>query len=260
MFVAACEDATVEVARAPGEPGVEDVEDAGTPSTADAGSHPGKPDAAPGDDAGASSADAGGSSPDAGASSADAGQPIKDAAPDVAASLCTRTFGTGVAPSHGRLDGTVRAVILPGDTTCPSDNDHVIVQIDSGGATYPLWINVESNLPTTVDKLVRVATPSLALPFPAWSSGWHGGLSLDYPSVGLHSTAAFTPMAISALGPFIASKVPIGARVSAYAYGFNTMDGAHKVHRNIGGDDGALVVLGTGAPTWLAFHFAGQSF
>jgi hypothetical protein len=247
MFVAACEDATLESPRTPGEPDVEDVDDAAPSRTEDAGTHPVKGDAGRGDDARPSSSDAG-------------TPPIKDAAPDVAAIRCTTTFGTAVSPSHGRLDGTVRAVILPGDTMCPSDNDHVIVQIDSSGGAYPVWINVESNLPTTVDKVVRVATPTLTLPFPAWSNGWHGGLSLDYPSLGLHSTASFTPMAIGSLGALIVSKVPVGARVSAYAYGFNTLDGAHKVHRNLGGDDGALVVLGTGTPTWLAFHFAGQSF
>ena len=245
MCVAACEDATLESPR-PGDPDVENVEDAG-PSNEDAGAHPVKSDAGPGDDAGGPSSDAG-------------TQLIKDAAPDVVTPRCTTTFGAAVAPSHGRLDGTVRAVILPGDATCPSDNDHVIVQIDSATGAYPVWINVESNLPTTVDKVVRVATPTLALPFPAWSSGWHGGLSLDYPSLGLHSTISFMPMSIGSLGALIVSKVPVGARVSAYAYGFNTMDGAHKVHRNLGGDDGALVVLGATTPTWLAFHFAGQSF
>jgi hypothetical protein len=244
MFVAACEDATLETPRAPGEPDVGDVEDAGAAND-DAGARPVKADAG---------------TDDAGSSSDDAATTIKDAAPDVATTRCTTTFGTAVAPNHGRLDGTVRAVILPGDTTCPSDNDHVIVQIDATGGTYAVWINVESNLPTTVDKVVRVASPSLALPAPAWTNGWHGGLSLDYPSLGLHSSTSFTPMAIGSLGALIVSKVPVGARVSAYAYGFNTMDGAHKVHRNLGGDDGALVVLGTGTPTWLAFHFAGQSF
>jgi hypothetical protein len=240
LLVAACEDATLEPYRAPGAPGVEDAEDASPSEAADAGAQPARRDAAP--------------------SVEDSGTPIKDAAPDTAVARCTTTFGTALWASHGRLDGTVRAVILPGDTTCPSDNDHVIVQIDSAGATYPVWINVESNLPTTVDKVVRVATPSLALPAPAWTNGWHGGLSLDYPSLGLHSSTSFTPMPIASLGALIVAKVPIGARVSAYAYGFNTMDGAHKVHRNLGGDDGALVVLGSGTPTWLAFHFAGQTF
>jgi hypothetical protein len=244
-FVVACGDASIELPAAPDEQTPAVPEDAATtPSTEDAGTRP-QP-----------------ATKDAATPIADDGatQATKDATPDALGPRCTTTFGKAVWPEHGRLDGTVRAVIVPGDPICPSDNDHVIVQIDSAGATYPVWINVESNLPTTIDKRVRVATPSMALPAPAWSDGWHGNLALDYTSLGLHAETSFTPTVKTALGTLIVAKVPVGARVSAYAYGFNTMDGAHKVHRNLGGDDGAIVVGGAGSPTWLAFHFAGQTF
>lgn len=181
------------------------------------------------------------------------------ATPPPPAAACTSSLGTGVTSVFGRLDGTVRAVIVPGDKSCKSDNDHVIVQLDASGSTYAVWVNVQSTLAS--DPVVSTATTSAGLEGPAWSAGWHASAAaIDYPSLfGLHS-GAFTPLAKDALAAKIAKDVPVGAKVSAFVSGFATGDGGHKVHRNGAGEDGALVVIASGTPTWLLFRFSDQAF
>lgn len=198
-------------------------------------------------------------------SPADAGRAVDagastdaDAGPE--APRCTTRFGKAITEEFGRLDGTVRAVVAPGDFTCPGDDDHVIVQVDAAGATYAIWINVQSNLASDPDVRFRQQTAD-DLPGPSWSPGWHpspGGL--DYAlDLGAHA-ASLSPMTKAQLSAAIVQRVRPGARVSVFADGFATADGAHKVHRNGGGEDGALVVDPTGARTFLLFAFAGQSF
>lgn len=195
-----------------------------------------------------------------------------DAAPDTrtppAGHDCTTTFGHALTPDHGRLDGTVRAVVLAGDADCKSDNDHAIVQIDvvegAQVVTYPIWVNIESNL-VQADPYVRVAQKTAPLVGPAWVSGWHPSVALDYATtLGVHSGGAFAVKTRSELGTLLDAALPKGAKVSAFMYGFQTADGGHKTHRNATGfataDDGALVVLGQGTPRWLLFHFSQQLF
>jgi hypothetical protein len=177
---------------------------------------------------------------------------------------CTTSFGSAITAEHGRLDGTVRAVVVPGDPSCRSDNDHVIVQIDADGATYAAWVNVESNLATD-DPEVRFAETRAPLAFGSWAEGWHPasgtGATIDYAStLDMHS-GSFAAMTKDTLAARITELAKPGARVSVYFDGFATGDGGHKIHRNGGGKDGALVVVEpSGLPRWLLFHFSQQTF
>ena len=198
----------------------------------------------------------------------DAGAPARDAGAVPEASVdagpkpppCASQLGTAITAEFGRLDGTVRAVIVPGDFSCKGDDDHVIVQVDAAGSTYAMWINVESSLASDPDVRFLEKTTG-ALPGPSWSSGWHPSPGrLDYAfDLDVHA-ASLTPMTNAQLSAAIAKRLPAGARVSVYADGFATADGAHKIHRNGGGRDGAIVVDPTGARTFLLFAFAGQAF
>lgn len=182
-----------------------------------------------------------------------------DAAPIRAA--CTQTFGHSMSPSFGRLDGTVRAVIVPTDRRCRGDDNHVVVQIDAAnGDTYPMAINILSDL-SQADPTVSFANATKTLVGPAWAVGWHqASLRVDYPTtLGVHAVD-FASKTKDELAALVASQVPVGAKVSAYVYGFVDGTGGHKLHRNGGGDDGALVVMGNGTPSWLLFRFSEQSF
>lgn len=174
---------------------------------------------------------------------------------------CTNHRGDAITPAFGRLDGTVRAVILPGDTSCPgADDDHVMVQIDAAGETYEVAINVESTRAGVSSPLVETMEKDADLEGPTWSSGWHTGVSLDYPyGLGVHASS-FVAKTKSDLGAAIAKRLVLGAKVSVFGEGYTTSDGVHEIHRNKSGIDGALVVDPTGSPTYLLFAFANQSF
>jgi hypothetical protein len=176
---------------------------------------------------------------------------------------CTSSFGTGLTPVFGRLDGTVRVVVTPGLPKCRSDNDHVIVQVDvtpqDSTTTYPVLVNILSDIAVS-DPAVRFGQTAHALLGPAWAPGWHTDVSLDYPTaLGVHN-ATFAAKTKAELGTLINAGLPVGAKVSVYMFGFDTKDGGHKVHRNSQSSDGALVNLQTDPPTWLLFHFSQQTF
>src|SRR5262249_22687904 len=111
---------------------------------------------------------------------ADAAAPdasVPDAGKDAA---CASTFGHGLTASFGRVDGTVVAVVQPGDPNCAQINgDHVVVQIRANGGVYRMVVNV---LSTGADPRIRIRSLEHALPAPAFAEGWHPGLALDYPS------------------------------------------------------------------------------
>lgn len=183
-----------------------------------------------------------------------------DAASDVSKSAaCVDAFGDALPVGYGRIDGTVVAVVAPGDM-CPLPNsDHVILEVAAGGAVYRVVVNV---LSTGTDHDVRFGELGHALPAPAFAEGFHAGVTLDYATdLGLHAGAApFTPKAMAALVPLVVSRIDVGAKISAYAQGSGGTS-VHNVHRYGGGKDGALVVDPTSAaPRWLVFHFADQTF
>lgn len=196
---------------------------------------------------------------DAGVAAVDAPLPPADVSP---AAACASTFGTALPAGYGRLDGTVRAVVTPADTQCAMPNrTHVVVQVEAGGAVYRMVVNVASTV-AGVDPRVRSAEVTHALPWPAWSEGFHGQQQLDYAAtLGLHAdTAPFAPTTSEALVARLVERVRVGARVSVYAQGSGGSS-AHLVHRQGDGDDGAIVLDPSGAePRWMVFHFDGQRF
>ena len=206
---------------------------------------------------GTGSASASGTVGATGSSSSSAGDGGAGGAGNKAAH-CATEFGDALTSSFGRLDGTVLAVVKPTDKQCLMYNDdHVVLEVTSHGAVYRLVINVQS---TTGDPMVRfLELDHAALP-PAWSDGWHVGVSLDYiAQLGLHTTSPFMPYSLSDLSDRIADDITIGQNVSVYAVSSGGSS-AHDIHRNHGGDDGAIVLDPDTAPKFLLFHFADQSF
>jgi hypothetical protein len=217
------------------------------------------PDPVAGNDAATDGAAAGN---DAATADAAAGN---DAATDTAppvdkAATCASTFGTELTAPYGRLDGTVLAVVPPAHPTCALPNGtHLVLQVTMKGTAYRMVVNVESEF-SGVDPKVRFLAIDKPLPAPAWSEGWHAGVTLDYPTTLDVHVAAFTPFAKDDLVKTVTDAIPLGANVSVYS---TTSGGAssHKVHRNGASDDGAIV-LGpdTATPRFLLFHFDQQTF
>jgi hypothetical protein len=186
-----------------------------------------------------------------------------DASPDAGKdAMCASTFGNTLTAAFGRVDGTVVAVVAPGTERCAMPNrDHVIVQVDFGGAVYRMVVNVRSN---GADPDIRVRSLTAPLPAPAFAPGWHPGLSLDYPrDLGVHGGAGWEALDLVEATSWIAAPIDVGAPIAVYATssGGTFSHSTHLVHRNGGNADGALVIDPTGpSPRWLLFSFADQTF
>lgn len=201
--------------------------------------------------------------------------PVIDAGPGVDAGFdagtvvvskaahCASVFGTSLTTAFGRFDGVVTAVVTPADTQCPLPNgDHVVVQVSSeDGGIYRMVVNVQSDFG---DPEVRFAAIAAPLRGGFWDAGWHPGLTLDYPSdLQMHPDAGFIPISMGQLILRVADEITVGQRISVFAdsSGGTYSDSAHKIHRNGGGHDGALVLNPDAASSrWLLFHFANQTF
>lgn len=175
------------------------------------------------------------------------------------AAACDDMFGDALTASFGRLDGTVLAVVRPVDTQCPLVNDdHVVLEVTMNGATYRVVINIQSSFG---DPDVRYLELDHALPGQSWSEGWHTGVSLDYVAdFGVHAGPPFEAVPLAELADRVTDAITIGEHVSVFS---ESSGGAssHKVHRNQGSTDGAIVLHPDGpAPKALLFHFENQTF
>ena len=93
---------------------------------------------------------------------------------------CVQADGTGITGSYGRLDGYLRAVILP-NTGCGADSDHVHLRVEANGKIYDFAVNIYSSRAPASD--VFFLAKDAPLPSGAWSEGWRSsGVTLDYPS------------------------------------------------------------------------------
>jgi len=106
----------------------------------------------------------------------------------------------------------VIAIVEPGNTRCVAPNsDHVIVQVELGGAVYRMVVNVQSD---GNDPEIRVREVDAALPAPAFAEGWHPGLSLDYATdLDAHSTDAWESQPLAEASAWVADAITIGAPI-----------------------------------------------
>lgn len=164
---------------------------------------------------------------------------------------CTSNFGSGLSASFGRLDGYLVSIVPPGSQhACNADTGHVHLQIRVASSVYDVAVNTD----TLYDVL---AAP---LPGAAWSEGWHTGQSLDYSkTLGVHSSA-FQSASASTVAQTIEDALASANHLSIFATGYGA-DGAHEVHRNDSGTDGAIVIDPlSSSPHLLLFRFTSQSF
>jgi hypothetical protein len=172
---------------------------------------------------------------------------------------CAATFGSGLTAGFGRIDGTVLAVVPPGDQACAEPNStHLVVQVTMGGAAYRLVVDVLSNQGSPDVWFAERDSLFVGMP---WSDGWHLGASLDYVAdLSVHSTD-FTEMNESDLVAKITSELELGAHISIFATaGTTEPDSAHLVHRNTPNADGAIVLAPDTAPHYLLMRFDEQVF
>lgn len=189
------------------------------------------------------------------ASSFDGASPSADAGVDVNPTVgdgtpvrnaCTNTLGQGLTKTFGRLDGTIVSIVPTTKTSCNGDTAHIHLQVLMQGSVYDVAVNVDGLMAETTHAMVQGA----------WTEGWHSPAKLDYPAdLSEHSPAFATTNAVA-----LEQKLASVNHVSIFATGYGP-DGAHLVHRNGGGHDGAVVLWPlSDSPDFLVFRFPTQSF
>jgi hypothetical protein len=169
---------------------------------------------------------------------------------------CTSSFGTGLGFTHGRLDGYLVSIVPPSLVrACNADSHHLHLQVDMDGSVYDVAVNIsDTDSPVGIAFLER--DHALATP---WSEGWHTDAALDYVDLGVHA-GDFTPTAQAVVDSRIEADLADVNHISVYMTGYGP-DGGHLVHRNLTGEDGAIVLHPLAqTPRFLMFHFATQSF
>jgi len=196
-----------------------------------------------GTDGGTTTADAAVmTSEDAGLPSFDDGTPTRIA--------CSSTLGHGLTPAHGRLDGVLVSLVSPTETHCPSDPDHLHLQVRMNGDVYDIAVNLDG-FEGEVD------APLAGVPY---SEGWHE-MDLDYVAAfGLHSPTISLTSAFS-IRSRVEAVLTKANHISVYGTGYDGSDGAHLIHRKVTGNDGALVINPLGAKAHvIAFRFDTDTF
>lgn len=154
---------------------------------------------------------------------------------------CTSHFGNALPSSgtFGRLDGYLVAIVPPGSTSgCNDDSSHVHLQIKMNNEIYDIAIDAIDSQTHTDD--VHTSTRDIPMPSgPAWSEGFHTGVTLDYPSLGVHSSSLPLLTKAQVVNAFETDLATVN-HISIYTTTYGS-DGAHLVHRNGGGHDGAVV-------------------
>lgn len=176
---------------------------------------------------------------------------------------CTETFGSGLSTAYGRLDGFLVAIVAPGPSTAPcrADSDHLHLQVLMSGAVYDVAVNVGTDDATND---VHTTTLDHALIGPAWSEGWHTGVTVDYVALGVHAGALPLRTQTQSVAALM-TDLATANHVSVYATGYSPVpSGAHLVHRYTSGANGTdgLVVTQPLSPVAHArlFSFTTQAF
>ena len=197
--------------------------------------------------------DDGGMDDDAAAPSdatADAGPPVfpDDGTPTRVA--CVSTYGKGISPVHGRLDGVLVSIVDKSFGACNADSTHVHLQVSMNGGIYDIAVNIDG----------YEAEVDAALPGGAYAEGWHPML-LDYVTdLGVHSTA-ITLTGIPVVRARILEQLTNANHISVFGTGYDDMTGAHLIHYDQDAHDGALVLDPLSAkPHFLVFRFEQDSF
>jgi len=177
--------------------------------------------------------------------------------PDGKASACASTFGNALTNAYGRLDGTILAVVEPGNMQCAMPNStHVVLEVMTHGAAYRMVVNV---LSTSSDPHVFLDELDAPLAGDAWAEGWHPGVQLDYVSTLAVTKAMFTQADQAAAVARLETDLVPGAKVSVFATSSGG-NSAHLVHRNATNEDGAIVLTPDTAPHYLLTAFPEQTF
>jgi hypothetical protein len=151
----------------------------------------------------------------------------------------------------------VVAIVPPGSSSsCPSDSDHLHLQVDASGKRYDVAITIFAIDTTPMAILEKDIAPSL--PPMGWSA-----IGFDYPKDLGVASADYTSLAKGPLLSRLLSALGTASRVSIHGRAYSDGTGLHNVHRNGAARDGVILIRRNGAGATdhgIALRFSGDVF
>jgi hypothetical protein len=157
--------------------------------------------------------------------------------------------------TDGELEGQIVSLVPPGTSKCPSDTDHLHLQIAVGSKRYDVAVTVDS---TTGGAPLAVFTKDVpAGPLPP--NGW-GAAHLDFPTDLAAHSGDFTPLAKADLLARLEKELATASTVSIHGLSYTDGTGLHDVHRNGHDHDGAIFVHQGATDHVIALRFSTDTF
>jgi hypothetical protein len=145
---------------------------------------------------------------------------------------------------YGALEGELVSIVPPNVKGCPSDPDHLHLQLAVGAKRYDIAVTVDSDFGAPV----------------AIHAGF-AAATFDYPrDIGTPS-ADYQALARDAMLARLQGELTTAARVRVYGETYSDGSGLHKVHRNGRDRDGVILVRHVdGGDKLIALRFSNDVF
>ena len=189
---------------------------------------------------------------------ADTTAPLDGAPFPLVRSACvTRGELANDLPSEGTgaLEGTLVALVPPGHKSCPSDPDHLHLQVAVGTKRYDVAVAIDSSFAAPLAIYVQKRPLSVLPP-----DGWSGAL-FDYEKDIAVPSADYKALTRDAMLARLQAELANAARVRIYGRTYLDKTGLHNVHRNGRGADGVILIHHIdGGDRAIALRFANDVF
>ena len=160
------------------------------------------------------------------------------------------------AEAYGSLEAELVSIVPPGTRDCPSDPDHLHLQVVVGPKRYDVAVTIDSDIGAPIAVHVHKLPPATVPEF-----GWSDAM-LDYEALGTPS-ADYQALAPDALLARLQAELASAARVRIHGRSYADGTGVHNVHRNGRGRDGGVVIHRVepdGGDRVIALRFASDVF
>jgi hypothetical protein len=142
--------------------------------------------------------------------------------------------------AYGALEGELVSLVPPGTKSCPSDNDHLHLQIDVSGKRYDVAVTIDS---TTGGAPVALLAKDIAATSAV--AGWSAA-GFDYQKDLAIPSADYKAMTRFELLTRLQAELATASLVSIHGRSYPDGTGVHNVHRNGGGRDGVIIIRRAG--------------
>lgn len=159
--------------------------------------------------------------------------------------------------TYGALEGEVVSLVPPGTKSCPSDSDHLHVQILVGDKRYDVALTIDSTTSPPLAIHVQPIAPTLP------ELGWSTADTFDYEKALAVPSADFQALARDALLGRLQTELSKASRVRIFGVSYTDGTGTHNVHRNGKDRDGVILMHraeADGRDRAIALRFANQVF